>query len=84
MKPRKCYIKQGDPDSERQKSHQFFHTQTLRFHECVEVHVSPGTGQEAGKEAVRGEGGIKEEGRQIVGSRSMRTVLEAAALGILT
>lgn len=48
------------------------------------MHVSPGTGQEAGKEAVRGERGIKEEGRQIVGSRSMRTVLEAAALGILT
>lgn len=48
------------------------------------MHVSAGTGQEAGKEAMGGERGIKEEGRQIVGSCSMRTALEAAASGILT
>lgn len=48
------------------------------------MHVSPGTGQEAVKEAVGGERGIEEEGRQTVGSRSMRTALEAAASGTAT
>lgn len=41
-------------------------------------------GQEAGKEAMGGERGIEEEGRQTVGSHSMRTPLEAAAWGTMT
>lgn len=67
MNPRKCYIKQGDPDSERQKSHQFFSCRPYFFmnvYKCMWVQVRArklGRRPWEGKEASR-----RRAGRRLV------------------